>query len=754
MKFSLALPFRKKELPEYFLALLFRNERITGVIFEQLEGKIKIIGQHEEYLKENIDDLSSEDFLETLDIIISTAEEPLPTNIQTQKTIFAVQEEWLEHGKIKKDHLLRLKKASSELNLTPIGFLVITEAITHLLQKEEGAPASVLLTEVEEKTLTITVVRAGKIIETKSSPIHDSIVLTADNLLKHFTKSEILPARIILLQNGKNKDIMQEFIGHSWSKSLAFLHVPQILEAPHGFEINAVIYGAASQLGFEVLQDTPDEIIPKTKDQPSNEDIDTTETFGFVKEQDVAKKTQPDVSQDELIEPTEKPKDMPKTAIEEEQEPELIPVEDLPVEPVPTPKIRTESSPLSLKNPFYHFSNLFNFIPPVLARIKIPLPKKNTRLFLIPTIFIGCIVAGILLYIFGLKSTVVLELTPKIIEQEKEITFSTEKDTSLDGAIIKSEDVSIAEQGSLSTPATGKKETGEKAKGNVTIYNSSLAEAKTFPKDTLISGPGDLQFTLDSTVNLASASGDASSITSSTAKVSVTAKDIGKEFNLPSGTKFTLGTIPSTIVIAKNDSAFTGGTKKEITVIAKKDQDKLLTTLPENLQDKAKDDITKKIPNNKSFLTIFTNTSVDNEDFDKKAGDEAQSVTLKATVTYNTLSYDKKTLSELSQHFLQNSFANMRLTNEGVTYSIESAKQTKNKDISATVHMKASLIPRLDTSSLARTISGKSFEEARIILAKTPQTSDVRISLSPPIPFLPSIVSHMPNNISIVIKTP
>jgi len=51
----------------------------------------------------------------------------------------------------------RLKKASDELGLEPIGFLVSAESIVNLLQKDEGAPVTAVLVEMGQKFITVSV---------------------------------------------------------------------------------------------------------------------------------------------------------------------------------------------------------------------------------------------------------------------------------------------------------------------------------------------------------------------------------------------------------------------------------------------------------------------------------------------------------------------------------------------------------------------------------------------------------------------
>jgi len=85
---------------------------------------------------------------------------------------------------------------------------------------------------------------------------------------------------------------------------------------------------------------------------------------------------------------------------------------------------------------------------------------------------------------------------------------------------------------------SGKQEVGNKAQGQVTIYNSNLSSAETLPQGTLIVSPNNLKFVLEDEVKVASATGDASSSQPATAKATVVAEGIGEEYNLAANTKF------------------------------------------------------------------------------------------------------------------------------------------------------------------------------------------------------------------------
>ena len=138
--------------------------------------------------------------------------------------------------------------------MDPIGFLVFSESILNLIHKEEGAPVTAVLVEVGNKYVTVSLVRAGKILEVRSSEMHESYPYTVDTILKHFETAEVLPSRIIIFDSVDN-DLTQEFTSFKWSKSLPFLHIPQIVSLPSDSDVKAVLLGAATQMGTEMIFD-------------------------------------------------------------------------------------------------------------------------------------------------------------------------------------------------------------------------------------------------------------------------------------------------------------------------------------------------------------------------------------------------------------------------------------------------------------------------------------------------------------------
>ena len=752
--------FNKKVLPSFFLVLVLRDEKVNAVIFEEIEGKVKIIGQKEEHFTSSIDDVSLEEFLQMLDKAISSAESSLPENIQTQKTIFGLKESWTQKDQIKKEHLAKLKKASEELGLTPIGFLVNSQAISHLLQKEEGAPISAILVEVNKKSVTVTLIRAGKIIETQSSEIHETVPFTVDTLLKHFNIPEILPSRIIVF-NGK-EDLSQDFITHAWSKSLPFLHLPQITNLPEGFDAKSVLAGAASQMGFEILEkDVPfrqrrntnmhkepmntaseENTQNKEKEKAGPTENIEEEDFGFAKDKDVAKMPSENTNE-EVSTQAEENKDKPKSF----QPTEIIDSRNENIAPVKNAAIKI--------SPFTFLASFIGIVPRLIGKInlkKIPilasrLPRGKTGLIAIGALILT--IASIFSYITLVSSTVEITIEPEIVQQDKSIIFSTKDETNPDKNIIKGEFLPVSQEGTLSTPATGKKDVGDKARGTITIF-STLAKEQTFSKGTTVKSSSNLVFVIDETVKVASASGASDP---KTVKAAVVANDIGKEYNLPSGAKFTVEDLSSSEVEAKNDSPFSGGTKKQVTVVSANDEDKLQKDLPEKLKEQALKSLEEQVLGDNILLPVFISNELSKESLSTKVGDEASQVTLTATVEYQGLSYKKEDLIAFSKSLLEkNISSDKEIDFNNVKAGVKDFENIDDETVEAILNIKALLLPKFENSKISKDIKGKSFKDVEEILYKLPQVADVDISLSPSFPFLPKKLPMIEKNIKIIIK--
>jgi len=774
------LSFGKKKIKkEYFLCLILRDEQIAAYILEEVNEQLQLVSKQEETLPTTIEQATPAEWLEILDRVISKAEEVLPKDIMTHKTMFGVKEGWVEDKKIKKDYLSKLKQVCDSLDLQPIGFLVISEAIAHQLQSLEGAPLTAILVEIGKLQLTISHLRAGKIIETQHTIIVESPAKTVDALLKHFTSATVLPPRIVLFDGMNTEQIAQEFITHQWSKTLPFLHMPQIAPLPHGFDAQAVIAGAAEQMGLTVSNNL-DLSVPMPQPVESNEEkaLPTNKMPSANKNETLAQQFSHQYT-DENIENVSPVPSGGQTVsadnlgfVEEQDVADLTPVQTIatnaPISNIEAvdendQPILDKNQPIdkSTKKPLSNFSFLGTTRQKISRTIQNISSKRSgvhmaghsipRWLYILPVVLV-IICLGIGWYIFSVKATVKVTLNPKIVEEKGNITFSTNSDNNFSDNTIASKDISVDLSGSASTNATGKKNVGTPAKGTVTLYNSATSPVDLSSGATITSS-NNLVFTLDKDVTVASASGDVFTGTKpGTSDVTVTAKDIGTNYNLPSATTFTVN--GNSNLGAKNSTAFSGGTQKQVTVVSQADLNKLAQDLPNSLQAQAKEQLLAKVSSDEALLPDITSTDLSSKTYSAKLNDPATSVTLKATVTFHQMAYSKNDLQELGKFLMKDKFTdNESLSNKGIMADVSDEKVVDTKTISANIDLKAGLLPQIDKQKLLEEITGKSVTDAQALLSQEPQVDSSDIQLQPNIPLIPKVLPRFSNHITIQIQS-
>ena len=251
-------------------------------------------------------------------------------------------------------------------------------------------------------------------------------------------------------------------------------------------------------------------------------------------------------------------------------------------------------------------------------------------------------------------------------------------------------------------------------------------------------------------MTVASASGDIFSGTDpGKADVTVTAEKFGTNYNLPSNTKFSVE--GSSAIAAKNDKPFAGGTKKEVKVVSKKDQDKLVSDLRKQLEGEAKNDIQKKAKGDSVVLPNFISVEFDKKSFSKDVDDEATEVSLTATISYKGVSYKNSDIVAFAKDKLVNTNKNLEVDEESIEASATDLKE-KGDNASAKLKIKASLVPKIDEKELAKEIKGKSTKDSTEKLNQIDEVQKVEIKMFPPIPLLPDLLPFSSGKIKIVIN--
>ena len=739
---------KKKELHELFLTLHIKPYSVGAILLEKKEKNLIPVASYESSLEKHVDTLSPHELLEYADKAISSIENSVPHARDVEKTIFALPNHWVEEAKIKRDHLLALKKITDDLSLVPIGFLVSTEAIVHALQEKEGAPLSAILIEVINEELFLSLVKQGKILEEDRATIQESSIATAELLLHNLKNVEVLPSRILLLENTNSEKKQQAFVSHVWSKSIPFLHIPQVEVLDKTSEQESVIQGVADQLDLRLVLD---EIPIMGKIEKESPVVDSDEDFGFVKEKDLSKMAKEELNLESDVMPVEVDEDSDHEEHEERVEYS---------EGTHTSRIRDEEMATGIEKSqnhepeVHHARKVKKSIPfnPMAVVNLLKMPKGILRrpgLITIPIIGIGAVVLVWYVYTsYVVKTTVTIFAKVQEVNVDEKITLATSEgekdDTTLPLTTFKEE-----EDGEVSIVTTGEKETGDKAKGEVTVFNKTEKE-KAFPKGTVIVGTNKLEFLTQDDITISSTS--AFSTEFSSKKVKIEAKTFGKEFNLPSKTNFELKEFPSSSYFARNDQALSGGTKKTSQIVSEEDLVNVEKELVSTLSKKAKESVQSKLSPSQKLIDTPLEADTSDSTASDKEGAEVEEVSISGKVAITLGVYDEEDMKSLVKNLKSGEVpSEYEIDKSHSSLSLDDI-EVEDSQASARLVGRAVFQPKIEIDTLRKDVQGKTINSATKKISSIPGIGEVQIKQNISLPILGSFISRNANNIRIEVK--
>ena len=732
----------KKEIKDYFLTLSVEAQRIRAIVAEITGNKITIAGTGESRLSQDVKEI------ESADIAISEAEKKLPQNILVEKTIFVIPVRFLEkEDQIQPEFLERLKKISKDLELKPQGFIAYPSLISLYLEKQNEAPPTALLLEISRSHLTFSLIRVGKIQQNITIERSDSLTADFETTINRF-QTEILPSHIILYdESEKLEELREELLRLPWHKLSVFLHTPKIEILPQTKIDLALVEAVGSSLirKFqpesieEFKQDMQKEKVG-TAPQPENDGIQITDQSDILKEQN-------ENLQKENLEITEdnfgfvRGKDW--STLDSFSRKKKDTVSEIP-EFVAEEDTNKESfvSFISNKLSLFHFPEI---------RFSLPLfPELLSNLFPIITTLVISLTAFLSLIWFYPKATAQLIVYPQIISEQLDIVLTNDPNKTAQGKkTVITKTIEVEVNGEKTANTTGKLKVGDKAKGEVTIYNKTL-NGKSFSKGTVILN-GDLKFSLDNDIKVASASDTGEGLSFGKVNTPFTANFIGSEGNLASGSIFIFHDLPENSFSAKNAQSFTGGTSREVTSVAKTDQTKLETDLTEELTSQAKQQLIQKTSSGEKLIEVSVQTSTTNKKFSNEIDHEAKEVSLKLTLKVNGLTFQESDLSNLASKSLTTVPAGYTLDNNKTGVKIEETKVDKSGNIMAKAIITAYFLPEIDTEKIITKLLGKTYSQAAAILREDSKLGGVKIVAENSLPLWKNYLPFRRPNLSLQV---
>lgn len=679
----------KKESKEYFLTLAVEEQHIRAAVVEVSNNQVMVLGM-------GVSDFAQgENETEASDIAISMAEKSLAQDFLINKVIFALPQAYLEGDDVIPEYLVKLKKIAHELNLKPVGYIAYSTAISYYLEKEEGSAPTVLLMSMSKKYLSFSFIRIGNIQQNIVITRSESILTDFASSLPQF-KIDILPARIIIYnESEKIDDVKEELLQFPWHKHSNFLHTPKIEIFPAEKILTAIVESSGSTYLPDQPASKPD--AHHLKQSSEEKQVETTiisqnaQEFGFEKIADKKEKTSPVTEEniarveDNIFSPTEK---------------------KLP----PLSLLRAKIVPYLSHAKFPSFSTVLKF--------------KNLFL-VVPFLAFLALFLFYFLWIYP-KSTLYLMVYAQSFSQPVDVTFTKEtKDLEEDTNLILVNSLSTEVSGEKKSVTSGKAKVGEKARGEITIFNKTL-KSKSFPKGSQLQN-GSLKFTLDSDIDIASASDTGEGLVFGKEDAKITAAAIGPESNLAASSAFNFTEFADTLYSARNNNALTKGSSREISSVSLADRDNLEDNLTQELINRAKQNLSQKLSGGETIIDEPVTVDIKAKKFSQEVGVEAKELSLSLTLEVSIMTFNQEDIKTVAQNTTIYKPQGTKIDPSKTTIKVEQVQTDNIGRINAQVVITSYFIPDLDIAMIKNNLSGKTFDKTAEFLESQKGIGGVKI---------------------------
>ena len=670
---------KTKDTTEYYFSLILSRDGAAVAVWS--------IGANNDLLIASVSygllhDDTWDERLRVVDQLLSAAEDKARSNSAISKTVFGLPATYLTtSGDITNDVRLHLKKLSKLLELNPVGFVPLTQAIAFSLKKNEGIPASVILVNCTKETITVSLYRVGTCVREQTRDVNESVALSLEEFLTDDKDGDVLPSRILLY--GFNTEILSQVRGsllkHQWTSKANFLHFPKIEVIEHEDLLRAVSLAGSAELTSSI-----DESLTVVA-QPVGNSI----------EEEVEKNDEPEQSMHVSSEDDEDVENV-----------EVVGAQALGfgAQDVLAKKEQTRFAPI--------VHSFFRSVTEYVKGIRFPRLAKSIKG---AGGIIGVIVLLGLLYYFIPRATVTVLVLPTTQSETAIITVDPNA-TIVDSStkIIPGQTQELSLSSKKTIPVTGKKNVGDPAKGVVTLYNK-LTQERTLKKGTVLTAKG-ISFSLDEEVKIASASESIGSITFGKKDAAITAINIGTEGNIAASSEFSVKDISPTSVSGRNDAALSGGVSREVTVVSRADYDGAVKTLTDEIVSKAKAQLLAEAGGNR-LIEQTIKTKVTDKQFDKELDQEAKELSGNLTASVSGIVIRDEDIKSLLVALITPKVpAGYTLESGKTEVSVGVAQVKKDGKITVSATVSAVALPIISKEELQKILAGKAVPDALLYL--------------------------------------
>lgn len=657
------------------------------------------------------------------------------------ETIFAFDQEWLEDGELSDTKKPIVKEISEELSLDAVGQFSIPEALAEarLIGDEND---SCLLLIFKEDSFNLIFLKHGEFLDLINVGRSDDIVNDFTEALARAAKKlgqegKYFPNKILMtsiaLKQKELQSLHEKLVKVDWTANPGFTQVPNIVVLEADYMIKSASLSAGKIYTKEIFltklpkkngenQQTMESAFSKPDEElnsmvPPNVPIQTPQSL-------------PEMNDDYAI---EKPSassfgiNFDQNYFDNSAKNQNLPAQET-----------AEDSTSQFEGPIKNQKNkkrspLMRFY---LAHQKIILIGVGAGLLGILSIF------TIFSFFF---SKVRVIFTPKqiLLQQSAIITIDPNIAKSDFGKGLLKASVETKEiSGQDVTATTGIGLVGDKAKGKVVIYNKTLDSAQ-LNAGTILSS-NNIEFLIDEAVEIPAAEEKDSGRDYGKAEVAVTANDIGSEANFNKDTKFRVAEYFDDKFSATALDNFSGGSSREVRVVAEVDLNRLLETLKDKLVKEANVEL-EQTSQDGIYLVPTGKTKVIKSDFSAELGGETESLSLDLTLEVEAVKYSAADLKELASSILEKDLPQGYLFKDQPSLMSDKAQTASDSSrIKLNAEISTKAMADLNLSELKKEVVGRDWMTTEQDLESKDDIEQVDFIFSPP--FLANILKKLPTD--------
>ncbi|MEI8067420.1 MAG: hypothetical protein WCG91_00515 [Candidatus Shapirobacteria bacterium] len=620
----------------------------------------------------------------------------IPEESEPVHAAFVLPSFWIgSDGKITPEKLSLIKDLCKDLTLKPIGFIADDEAIVEHSNKADTFPASFILLHLGKNNFTLSLVYLGQIKERiRKSFSGDFKAEYVEAALIELKSESTLPPQIIVFGQAshENFNALKDFAWVGKKNIETFLHFPEVkLHSPKEI-INIFVKTITSQMNPQLIEESPQK-------------VDEIEEAEVVAEEEIKPEIEEKESNLEEVEAT----DLGFFEAAPPSLPVIESIDEITEQQVPPTINDIEETKVNFEIPKIKFS--FGFLK------NIHLPKFNK----FGTIALALSPLLIIVPVLFSKAKVTIFVTPYTFNKQINVKLdSTTTSIDIDKSIIPVTKQTFEIPASETVKTTGQKTIGEKAKGNIIIFNL-LEKTQTLPQGTILIDSTGKNFELSAPISVTPGAFDINEgiLKSGQTKASAAAVEVGPDYNITKDNKLKFKDFPESSLIAKTDGDFSGGTKDQISAVSDQDKKDLEKKIDQKITDLANQKIKDEVSKLSGVVQGTLQSKKSKIDYNREIGEEANELTANVQATVTVLLLDPKVKEEVINKFLSKEadFDKVEINQNNFTFNLKVDK-IDNDVAQGLLTINGKALPKTDMAKLKKTLSGRSTAKAGALIRK------------------------------------